>query len=365
VASIQVDTSINDFPATGILMIDNEAFVYSSKNNATRRFGGITRAARGTSMAGHTAGAVVWWVQHDVFILYGNSSPGSAPQDEAWKSGMMNINSSQSKWRWDDIKTGDGVYHQVAAWNYFGIDDFNQRYTAPKGTVGNPANAIGVEVSDQGRGMWFIDNPCGWSNVKFSGDNERRAHVPAHWDGRIVVDGAIVGLLNGVGRWNHSIAAPTTADTWETWAADEAIPSNIPRGYVALWLRDTAGTGDSLYLDGGGIIELDIVSGNEPVVTLGAEQGNYALDATLTNETTGDALRVTFNMTLGETIEIDTVNKRVTYLLDGSSQYQALEVIGLRREWLPLKPGNNTIVFLDKGAEEVELKLLWRTRNYG
>jgi hypothetical protein len=120
VDTLDANESISGFPSQGILMIDSEAFTYTSKNNSLRRFLGVTRAQRDTSMAAHSAGATAWWVQRDVFIKYGNPTAGAAPENEAWKSGMMNINSSNAEWNWDDIKGGDGVYHRVAAWKYTG-----------------------------------------------------------------------------------------------------------------------------------------------------------------------------------------------------------------------------------------------------
>jgi hypothetical protein len=354
-------------------MIDSEAFTYTSKNNSLRRFLGVTRAQRDTSMAAHSAGATAWWVQRDVFIKYGNPTAGAAPENEAWKSGMMNINSSNIKWHWDDVKGGDGAWHQVAAWSYTSIFEFNELYTSVRGTFGNPHTSIGIQVSDQGRGMWHIFNPCGWSNVQFSGTNEKMAINTNLWSGKVMAGltshtGIIPGREDSLGNYVvYDIPAPSTNNAWETWTLNTAVLTDTVRRVIGLWLRDLSGTGDSLYLDGTGAIALDIISSRRPTLTLNAEVEIYELTASLTNETTGDALKIQFDMKLNQTLEIDTAAKRVTYLANNTSQYQALEVVGLRRDWWPLKVGNNIIDFTDKNATTngVEVKLLWQERSYG
>jgi hypothetical protein len=380
VDSITAAQSIDGFPAQGILMIDNEAFIYTSKNNSLRRFLGISRARRGTSMAAHSAGATAWWVQRDVFIRYGNPSAGAGPFNPVWGSGMMTPESSNSKWVWYEVKAGDGIYHQSAAWHYVSIASFNAPYTELRGQQSGTEeySAAGVEVFHEGRGMWYVINPCGFSNAKFDDiDGYKNEHMATNrtlWDGKVMAGvfshtGLTLGRENSLGDYIlYDIPAPSTNDTWEEWTANEAVNTSPPRRVIALWLRALppgSSEPSTNYLDGRGGIELDIISSRRPTLAMGAEQESYNLAGEITNLTTGDVLRINFEMGIDQTLEIDTVNKRVVFLEDGSGQYQALEVIGLRRDWLPLLPGNNAFLFTDAGGSEVDVNIEWEERFYG
>ena len=114
-------------------------------------------------------------------------------------------------------------------------------------------------------------------------------------------------------------------------------------------------------------VTLTLDSTYAPTVTLGSEIGSgvYSLDATITNNTTGDAISVKFVLNLNEQLEIDTDLKTVTYLADGSNQFSALVIEGgIRRDWLPLAPGNNTLQFDEATASGLVIDLEWTERTY-
>jgi len=99
-------------------------------------------------------------------------------------------------------------------------------------------------------------------------------------------------------------------------------------------------------------------------VTVNAEDGNYQLAATITNEETGEALAVAMVMDLDSELEIDTDARQVTYLADGSGQFQALSLSAARRHWLRLLPGENVLRFDDVGTGEVTVEVAWEARWY-
>jgi hypothetical protein len=106
-------------------------------------------------------------------------------------------------------------------------------------------------------------------------------------------------------------------------------------------------------------------SNSVPATAIGDEQTNYILAAVLTNVTTGLAIGVNFAMVEGQILAVDTDNKTVTYLADGSSQFQARTLIGdVRQEWLPLLPGNNTLKFHDTGTQRVDITVEFTERYY-
>jgi phage-related protein len=101
------------------------------------------------------------------------------------------------------------------------------------------------------------------------------------------------------------------------------------------------------------------------VIVIGAEQSNYDLAVTLTNSTTGDSIVVALTMQLAQTLAIDSDAKTITLLADNSPQMQALTLTGgVRRDWLRLAAGNNTLSWSDTGTVSVEVEVLFDRRYF-
>jgi len=112
-------------------------------------------------------------------------------------------------------------------------------------------------------------------------------------------------------------------------------------------------------------VTLTLNSSYTPAITIGDEASVYALDCTIKNNTTGESIAIDFAMSLDQYLEIDTNAKTVTYLLDGSSQYQALTLVGgLRRDWLKLEKGVNEIEYTEASATAMTIDWSWRERSY-
>jgi phage-related protein len=117
-------------------------------------------------------------------------------------------------------------------------------------------------------------------------------------------------------------------------------------------------------------VTVTLNSAETPTVTTNAEQGNYELSCTITNETTGEAIALQFVLNLNSYLEIDTANRTVTWLADDSRQLQALTKTGTRmtplskRHWLRLLPGSNTLRFDEVGVAGLTLTTAFRERYY-
>jgi hypothetical protein len=102
-----------------------------------------------------------------------------------------------------------------------------------------------------------------------------------------------------------------------------------------------------------------------PDSTIGAEQTNYPMDATIANAATGDTIQLVLNPALADVIEVDTDNKTVKNLTEGSSVYGALTLIGgVRRDWLPLLNGANILTYTETGVVDNDIDLVWDRRYY-
>jgi hypothetical protein len=154
----------------------------------------------------------------------------------------------------------------------------------------------------------------------------------------------------------NQVASPTLINTWEAWSyAGAAFAVSNQIAIELYFVASDFEVGD---------VTVTLNNTETPVVTVNAEQGNYSLECTITNVTTGESLEVQLIMDLNSEVEIDTYNRTVTWLADGSRQYQALTIPTNRRNWLRLAPGTNTLRFDDTGTGHVTLTTEFAERYY-
>jgi len=264
--------------------------------------------------------------------------------------------STNTSWVYEEFGEDDGL--RPGAWSKAHVAGSSTRfYTANRGTDADPWEEIGIRqyLLPTASGRWSVYNPCGITAANFT-NGEKYAEVVSVFDARIQSssDGS---------SWadEYDIPDPSSASTWESWSRNETLASGSK--YVGLFhlMNDYA---QSYYVEAADCT-LTLNSSNTPTLSIGSEQGNYELDVTITNNTTGDAIEVVFSMGLNEELEIDTAEKTVTYLEDDSSQFQALTLVGgARRDWLKLQPGNNTLEWTQTGTNGVTVTVEWEERYY-
>lgn len=378
VSTIDVNEDTSGLPSSGIVMIGSEAFTFTGKVNASKRLTGCTRAMRGTSMAAHAIGDVVWWVQHDIWILYGNSTATAPTVNSDLEPAFELDHSTNTSWVYEEFMNELGIgsptgtrQQRTGAWTY-GIEaksgsnvdiDF---YGGNRGAMADPWVEIGIDIQNYwlGHAVGYLQvyNPCFITNANFANGEKYSGDLGAAWSAYI---------KSGASGWATSvvedvIAEPSTVSTWEAWSDNEAITASSP--YVRLYMDITGYSGMStikkFYLEAADCT-LTLNSSYTPTVSIGSEQSNYSLACKITNNTTGLAINLAFVMGLNEELQIDTYNKTITYLADNSSQFQALTIEGAtRRDWLALNPGNNTLQFDDTGTVGVTITLSWEERHY-
>jgi len=355
VETIDVNEDVGGFPSADTLVIGSEAFEYTGKNNSLKRFTGVTRAVKGTSMAAHNVSDVVWWVQHDVWIVYGNATAPAPLVGDRYKPAFEVDHSTNVSWVYEIFGNDEGM--RTGAWaseSVTGVPDF---YNGSQGASADPWVEVGMHCDGNGvRGRWRLHNPCGITNVNFT-NGERWAALTA------LFDAFIVSSANG-SSWTteYTIPDPAAEKTWEAWNRNEALAGGSK--HVALEVHNGASAGYDCYVEAAdATLTLDNTA--TPTITIGAEQGNYSMACTITNNQTGEAIELAFTMELNEELEVDTDEKTVVYLADGSSQFQALTLVGgARRDWLALEPGNNQLQFDDVGTGNVMIALSWERRGY-
>jgi hypothetical protein len=348
IQTIVVAEDITNMPNSGIIYIDSEVIIYSGKNSQEKKFTGCSRGAKGSTAASHTDTTSVYWLQHDVMIFYGDSTLAAPTVDDGYKPMFALASSLNTNWDFDDFgETAEP--NRPAQWQR--VNSQNAVfYGGDQGVDGEPWVENGITVYNYTDfGSVRISNVCEISNANFN-FGHKRSGSRLGWSGKI---------RSSTNPTEYSIPIPTANDSWETWSRDEALTSGAV--WVEVELKDV-GAGVQQWLEFSDCY-LDIV--NEPAITIVAEQTNYLLACTITNNTTGDAVELTFNMSLNEELELDTDEKTVIYLGDDSNQFNSLALVGgPRRDWLPLQPGSNTLQFDDVGTGNVTIAFEWEERLY-
>lgn len=369
VTSIEVSGDISAYPSSGILMIGTEAIQYTSKVDNKSQFVGITRGAHGTTAAAHSPGAQVDLIQHSVYMLYGNPS-ATFSQPSSTKQPIFDLtNSTNESWVYDFF--GETAVSRMGAWSYYiALTDYAYAYsTGGTGTkaLTSPWDYLGIGYSTVGNIVSAADvifeNVCGIDEVDITSGEIYVADEIASWGWALYH----YGWVDGVAQTADTTAFPASSNTLLGWTQtiDLTGLAGTPTRYsFSFQLRGTPGTGFTSYV-GVNTVTVTLNSANTPVVTMNGEASNYPMAATITNNTTGEAITVSFNMALDETLEIDTLNSTVVYLADNSNQGQAVRRVGSPRQfWLPLAVGNNEIQFDDTGTGNVDVVFSFRKRYY-
>jgi hypothetical protein len=174
-------------------------------------------------------------------------------------------------------------------------------------------------------------------------------------------DGRIQSTHDG-SNWNdeYQFAVPGTPASWTADSKNETINSGSIG--VGLYLGDPTFTTYNAIECNDIAITID---NPQSSTTIWNEQTNYDLDAIITNNDTGEAIKIQFQMKLGEDLEINTDEKTVIYLEDNSNQFQALSLPDeIRRDWLRLQPGSNTLQYDETGVASVTIAFSWEERHY-
>ena len=340
VSSISV-FSVAEMPAAGILYnpSSGEAFTYTAKDGALNRFTGITRAAKGTTAAKNWSGQQLYWVEHDVWLLYGNAS-ATAPVVDNTVSPIFTLDHSTNvSWVYEIFRNDSEG--RSGAWSYEQVVRNPDFYGTDHGgyTVGDYTElGIAIVSMTEGyevEGRFKVYNPCGITNANFTNGEKNCYNVTyANWAA------AIESSLNG-STWTteYSIAVPSADGQWEAWSRSEALTSGSLYAATSLAADHYA----PHYLEAGDCT-LTLNSAGTPGIVLGDEQGSYDLDVTITmveDAVDGVAMRLQCTLDLNETLEVDCAERTVIYLADNSNQFQAgtLQSPFLRNYWFRL-PGH-------------------------
>jgi hypothetical protein len=207
--SLAVDDT-SGFPASGLLFngSSGEAFTYSSSDGT--HFLGVSRAARSTFTATANSGDEIVWIEHDVYLLYGNDAIGAPIVNDHYQPSFTIATSSNITWDYDYFGENDGL--RTASWSDLIIAGAPIFYTGYHGGLADPWSHIGIEVNANERAAWDLYNPCGITYAVVSGDAKREGNAWTVTGMKSSIDGITWASF-------YSLSTPLSTE-WFSWSAD-------------------------------------------------------------------------------------------------------------------------------------------------
>lgn len=374
--------NIKVLPAKGAVVIDSEIFTYTGKDIVGMQLTGVSRAARGTSAATHSAGAVIKWIEYDIKIAYGDRTLGALPFDNAPKPIFHLTNSSNTSWVYTGANFSSTTSSwRAGAWTHNHIYSLAQPavrqsepYTATQHTFAEPSTTIGLSSGawlygttakgDRYIASWQIYHPAGITAVVADGKKFRTTALS--WSATMKAALQYGNFTGTVGTWTTlwNQSAPAAA----TWTAFTGSPTSLGATYntirlymdmstpaIANWEADIELSTVSLTLD----------SGQTPTVTISAENDAYELNVKITDNSSGRYILVKDTVKLNQTLRVDGINHRVYLTDDNSNRFPALSLSTVRADWLPISPNTTTtLAFLDTGTTGMTITITYNDRNH-
>lgn len=345
-----------------VVVIDSEAFLFIGVNFFTYQLTGVTRAAKGTSEASHTAPATVIWIPIDLWILYDDPTLGTPDIVDTLKP-MCDLSSDNA------LLSFTNYFDQTRVRPFAWQGEVNSTktnvsyvFTGNENTQIDPSVELGLALSnlpdatvilqETGQLDWLFSHPCGLTDVSYAGEKYRfNASWPAIVGLQILIDGATwqtiqneatPGVATGWIAFSHSVALGGTYSSIR-FAIDGTL--SLSANDIAMAQFDT--------------VILTVDSGNLPVITLTTAQDINFFDFTLTNNLTGEALVVNAPCPLNVTMTIDCEGKVLS--MTNGERFSILLSTD-RTDWLNLDPGANTLQWDDTGTQGVTIVTTHRDR---
>jgi hypothetical protein len=356
-SEITVNEDLSTVASAGILKIESERFTYTGKNTTTKKFTGVTYAAKETVAAAHSAAAVVRYVDHDIWIYYGSSD--SAAPTAAVTGKPMFTTSDSNNWTWAYTLFRDDAYTRSNEWE---TDYEPATFWTTDGIPGTAYSTDGAPVAGVRAGQYHISEVGLNTSFKYTGWSVTTAAKYGATDAGWSTD---IGLYNAHKTSTtdglspvYSVPVPSLADTWEAWNTTDATTGT----YISLFVKGTSTSAtvvNEIYIED---ITITFSSTDIPVVSRSAEVvAPYVMDTTLTNTTTGESLDINYQLTINDVLEINTKLHTATNITDNEDAITAIS-LPLRPQWLRLQPGANTLTYTETGVQGVTIGIEWEDR---
>lgn len=346
------------------LLIESEAITYSAANvdEVGYQITSVLRGAKTTTAASHTAPITVRHIEHDLWILYGDSTLTAQDVDDDYKP-IFSLASTNASLVWSSFYDSDS--HRSGMW-LGGVSasktGLSYVYTNDENTFVDPATKMGMALVnytdnrvqfETGIVEWIFTHPSGLTgNFVYSGKKYATSSFPG-----------IAGLqyLQENTAWftASNQGVPTATESWEAFGP---VTVNLVGTYESVRfamdgsLEPNSNEAALIQFD---TITAPIASANLPTIALAAEATINFFDFKITNSTTGEYILVTCPCPVNATLTIDCDAKEA-YLTDGTRVTVRLSTN--RENWLDLTTGANTLQFDDTGTVAVTGSIVHRDR---
>jgi len=358
---------LKTLPSGAILLIGSEIFIGGVPNVSLMKIPMTARAVKGTSAAAHTAGATIYWIPHDIWIVYGYLSADAPVGDDSLEP-LFNLSSStNSSWVYNTAffdANNDRTGGWAAVLNSSN-GDLSHYYTATLDTMADLATAMGASINAFQKGTkwvaekaaisWDLVNQCGFSNVTASGKQYR---TTATWPSVASFRHSSNGK-DWSTDWNQT--SPAGTSSWTAWSKGSTAISGSPTNVQFYFSGVQPATANAVASFEVLAVTLALVGANVPTVNFAAEQSNCQLACTITNVSTGESFSINYPAMTNKTMVVDCNLHSVVE--DSQPAISALSLSTIRVEWLDLVPGANVIQYDQTGTGNVTLGFSWENRS--
>jgi len=368
--------------ANAVFVIDSEVFTYSTSSVDVGNcvIHSCLRAQKGTSFAAHNAGALIYWVEKDIWFVYGYASAVALVNDDTQKPLIDLGNSANGSWVFSTYY--DANYARPAAWvpqivssltNKLAKHRITTWYAGNQGADANPASELGMYMQAYIHGavkkaesaflMWSFSHPAGFTNIAMSGS--KYAYDTSVWPASA---GIFVSTDNKhwTQIWNEAVPG---AQSWTAFNHNSALGATY--NYLQLRFHGSiaAKNPNYAYMQGD-TVTITLAAGL--TVSMGPEIADYHTTSTITNTTSGESLTLDIPGLLNQTITLDCSAKTCT-LSDGTNLFNCVTLSPNRRnaDWLNIGQDTNgnftgtaTLVYAEAGVAGENLTYTWRDSSY-
>lgn len=349
-------------------LLDSEMLGFADSDISILDFtvSNVTRGQKNSTIASHSASATLRHIEHDLWILYGDSDATAPDVDNDFKP-IFDLLSTNQIWTftnfWDNTAERPGEWQDEVISSKTGLSHL---YTDSDASYVNPSVKLGMSMegtadfqvaNEAGTLDWLFYHPARITNVKYSGDY-RTVDSDNSWP-------ATVGLqyLQPDGTWklgySDSNFPPHSSDSWiafDSFDVSITIDTNTIRFVMDGQLNSVINAKAQWHAD---TVFNTYDSDDLPVISVGGENTINFFDFKLTNSTTGEYIKVTTPCPLNTALTIDC-EKKLAYLADGTRV--PITLSSNRQQWLDLQSGNNSLQYDDVGTVAVHVNVTHRDR---
>lgn len=372
-----VKKALKKLPLKGIVLIGSEEISYENLDAVNCQASIVERNIRGTSIAAHSAGDSCIWVEHDIRIIYGNSSATAPDYDTTYKPVFDLTNSTNASRVYADfadaknLRAGSFV-RQILN---FGLGKKSRVYSGNNGSAVevDPATDMGMELASyqvQGKVKpetaelaWMYYHPAIITTVTTTGD-KFKAFSNSSWPSKAALQSSVDGVT-WVTEWNE--ATPGSAGSFgsitntgaETLAANSKYFRYILSGSINAVLDNL----DRLEINA---VTLALNSSNIIQIAMRGEDSSYQFNVEIRNNTNGQSLFINYPvkgsayMDQAGTIIIDCDLMTATY--KGINAIRGVSWDSIRTDWFRLEPGVNELQFFADPTNSVTIVTKYHSR---